>query len=106
MLGVVDTILVAGLGPTELAGVGTALQVIFVIIAALSALSVGASVLVAQAVGARDLAAAGRFARQALLWSAVVSLPLALLGRWLTPIVIALFGLQADVAQVASDYLH
>ncbi|MBX0327780.1 MATE family efflux transporter, partial [Oscillochloris sp. ZM17-4] len=44
LLGVVDTILVAGLGAVALAGVGTALQVIFVITAALSALSVGASV--------------------------------------------------------------
>src|SRR5690349_23645708 len=64
LLGVVDTILVAGLGAVALAGVGAALQVIFVVIAALSALSVGASVLVAQAVGAGDLAAASRFARQ------------------------------------------
>src|SRR5207247_11441505 len=61
MLGVVDTILVAGLGAVALAGVGAALQVIFVIIAALRALSVGASVLVAQAFGAGDLKAASRF---------------------------------------------
>jgi MATE family multidrug resistance protein len=106
MLGVVDTILVAGLGAVALAGVGAALQVIFVIIAALSALSVGASVLVAQAFGAGDLTAASRFARQSLLWSVVVSVPLALLGLRLTPAIIALFGLQADVARVASDYLH
>ena len=47
MLGVVDTVLVAGLGAVALAGIGTALQVIFVLIGALSALSVGASVQVA-----------------------------------------------------------
>jgi MATE family multidrug resistance protein len=106
MLGVVDTILVAGLGVVALAGVGAALQVIFVIIAALSALSVGTSVLVSQAFGAGDLTAASRFARQSLLWSGVVSVPLALLGLNLTPAIIALFGLQADVARVAADYLH
>ncbi len=106
MLGVVDTVLVAGLGAVALAGIGTALQVIFVLIAALSALSVGASVQVAQAFGAGDLPAASRFARQALVWSAIVSVPLALLGMLLTPTVIGLFGLPADVAQVAQDYLH
>src|SRR3954452_18938908 len=72
LLGVVDTLLVAGVGAAALAGVGAALQVVFVLTAALSALSVGASVLVAQAFGAGDAAAAGRFARQALLWSVVV----------------------------------
>src|SRR5438552_4191804 len=56
MLGVVDTMLVAGLGATALAGVGSALQVVFVLTAALTALSVGASVLVAQAYGRGDLA--------------------------------------------------
>src|SRR5262249_60672435 len=44
--------------------------------------------------------------RQALLWSAIISVPLALLGVLLTPTVIGLFGLQADVARVAQDYLH
>ncbi len=60
MLGVVDTVLVAGLGAVALAGIGAALQVIFVLIGALSALSVGASVQVAQAFGAGDLPAASR----------------------------------------------
>jgi MATE family multidrug resistance protein len=106
MLGVVDTILVAGLGAVALAGIGAALQIIFVLIGALSALSVGASVQVAQAFGAGDIPAASRFARQALLWSVIISVPLALLGLLLTPTMLGLFGLQADVAQVAQDYLH
>jgi MATE family multidrug resistance protein len=106
LLGVVDTILVAGLGAAALAGVGTALQVIYVVIAALTALSVGAAVLVAQAFGAGDLAAAGRVARQALIWSLIVSIPVAALGMLLTPHLVGLFGLQPDVARVASDYLH
>jgi putative MATE family efflux protein len=106
LLGVVDTILVAGLGAAALAGVGAALQVIYVIIAALSALSVGASVQVAQAFGAGDLAAASRFARQSLIWSVIVSVPLALAGLLLTPTLIGLFGLEPDVAGVARDYLH
>jgi multidrug resistance protein, MATE family len=106
LLGVVDTILVAGLGAVALAGVGAALQVIFVIIAALSALSVGAAVLVAQAFGAGDLPTASRFARQSLLWSVVFSVPLTLLGLYLTPAIVDLFGLQADVAQIATGYMH
>jgi putative MATE family efflux protein len=106
LLGVVDTVLVAGLGAVALAGVGSALQVIFIVTAALSALSVGASVLVAQAVGAEEWGAASRFARQSLIWSVVVSLPLAAFGILFTAPIIALFGLQANVAKVGTDYLH
>lgn len=106
LLGVVDTILVAGLGAVALAGVGSALQVIFVLIAALTALSVGASVLVAQAYGAGDLAAASRYAQQSLLWSVIISIPLAILGLLFSVPILGLFGLEADVTQVAAQYLH
>src|ERR1051325_2546463 len=50
LLGIIDTLLVAGLGAVALAGVGSSLQVMFLLIAALSALAVGNAVLVAQAV--------------------------------------------------------
>jgi putative MATE family efflux protein len=56
-------------------------------------------------VGAGDLAGAGARARQALLWSLLISLPLAALGVPLTPAIIGLFGLPVDVAAVARDYL-
>ncbi|WP_298819502.1 MATE family efflux transporter [Chloroflexus sp.] len=105
MLGVVDTILVASLGAVALAGVGAALQVIYVITAALSALSVGVAVLVAQAFGGGRLAEAGQLARQGLLWSALIGLPLTAIGLQLTPALIGLFGLAPDVAQVGIDYL-
>jgi putative MATE family efflux protein len=105
LLGIVDTILVAGLGVVALAGVGASLQVIFVILAALSALSVGASVLVAHAVGAGNLAAAGRLARQAIVWSILIAVPITLIGLPLTPVIIGWFGLEAATATVAADYL-
>ncbi len=105
MLGVVDTILVASLGAVALAGVGAALQVIYVITAALSALSVGVAVLVAQAYGGGRLAEASSLARQGLIWSALIGLPLTALGLLLTPALIGLFGLAPEVAQVGIDYL-
>src|SRR5829696_3852262 len=51
-LDIVNTILVAGLGAASLAGVGSGLQIMFFVLATLAALSVGSSILVAQAVGA------------------------------------------------------
>ena len=47
LLGVVGTVLVAGLGTATLAGVGSALQIMLFVLAALSALAVGSSILIA-----------------------------------------------------------
>src|SRR5690348_3752753 len=49
-LDIVNTIMVAALGAVALAGVGSGLQIMFFVLAALAALSVGSSILVAQAV--------------------------------------------------------
>lgn len=106
MLGIVDTLMVAQLGTAAIAGVGTSLQVMFFIIAALSALSVGSNVLVAQAFGARKLADASRLARQTILWSVLLSVPLALLGFFFAAPVIGIFGVESDVAQIGVEYLQ
>ena len=106
MLGIVDTLMVAQLGTVAIAGVGTSLQVMFFIIAALSALSVGSNVLVAQAFGARKLADASRLARQTILWSVLLSVPLALLGFFFAAPVIGIFGVEPDVAQIGMEYLQ
>ncbi|SVB98979.1 uncharacterized protein METZ01_LOCUS251833, partial [marine metagenome] len=46
-LGVADTLLVSRIGEFAIAGVGAAIQVLFFVIAVLSALGVGSAVLVA-----------------------------------------------------------
>lgn len=106
MLMVVDTWMVAQLSTAAIAGVGTSVQVLFFIIAALGALSVGSSVLVAQAYGAGKLVEAARLARQSIVWSVILSLPLALTGFLLAGPVIALFGVEADVARIGKEYLQ
>lgn len=106
LLGIVDTVLVAGLGTAAVAGVGSGLQIMFFLLSALSALSVGSSILVAQAVGARDFARAGRLARQSLLWSVLLAAPLALVGFGLAHPLIRIFGLAPDVARIGAGYLQ
>ncbi|MBA3943135.1 MAG: MATE family efflux transporter [Herpetosiphonaceae bacterium] len=106
LLGIVDTLLVAGLGTAALAGVGSGLQIMFFLLAALSALSVGSSILVAQAVGARDLALASRLARQSLLWSVLLSVPLAFAGLLLAGPIIGIFGMAPEVAHIGTAYLQ
>lgn len=106
MLMIVDTWMVAQLSIAAIAGVGASVQVLFFIIAALGALSVGSSVLVAQAFGAGKLGEAARLARQSIVWSIILSLPLAVIGFFLAGPVIALFGVEADVARIGKEYLQ
>ncbi|MBT5874911.1 MAG: MATE family efflux transporter [Candidatus Latescibacteria bacterium] len=105
-LGIVDTILVSRIGEFAIAGVGAAIQVLFFVIAILSALGVGSAVLVAQSVGAQRLDHAGSLARQSFLWGIVISIPLAIAGFFFSEEIAALFRLEANVAEVASGYIE
>src|SRR5215207_47877 len=100
LLGIVDTLLVAGLGAVAIAGVGSALQIMFFLISALSALAIGSSVLVAQAVGGGDTAHASRLGRQSLIWSVLFSIPLSVGGYLLSAPIIGSFGLEREVAAI------
>src|SRR4051812_37582890 len=106
LLGIIDTLLVAGLGAVAIAGVGSALQVMFFMISALSALAIGSSVLVAQAVGGGDTAYAGRLGRQSLIWSVLFSIPLSVGGYLLSEPIIGSFGLEPQVAAIGVQYLQ
>src|SRR6266545_6639581 len=106
LLGIVDTLLVAGLGTAAIAGIGSALQIMFFVLAALAALSVGSSILVAQAVGAGEFDRASRLARQSLLWSVLLAVPLALVGLLLAGPIISIFGMEPAVARIGADYLQ
>jgi len=50
-VGAIDTLLVGRLGADAIAGVGIAFETVFLIIAILSAVTIGATVLVSQAIG-------------------------------------------------------
>src|SRR4051794_2586471 len=106
LLGIVDTLLVASLGAVALAGVGSALQIMFFLISALSALAIGSSVLVAQAVGSGNTAQAGRLGRQSLIWSMLFSIPLTVVGFVLSGPIMGLFGLEPQVAAIGTQYLQ
>ena len=106
LLGIVDTWLVSSLGAIALAGVGTAIQFMFFIISALSAISVGSAVLVAQSVGARDLVRAGNLAKQSLVWSLIISVPLSLIGLFNAHTLVGVFGMEPAVNAIGAAYLQ
>lgn len=106
LLGIVDTALVAGLGTAAIAGVGSGLQIMFFLMATLSALSVGSSILVAQAIGAREPDRASRIARQSLVWSVLLSVPLACVGLGLAHPLLSLFGMSPEVTRIGAGYFQ
>lgn len=106
MVGVVDTLFVAALGASALAGVGVALEVVFFAIAILSSIAIGGTVLVSQAIGARNTEQANLLARQTVLWGVLLSIPLAVLGYTLSPTIVRVFHTEPDVAGHAVTYLR
>ena len=106
LLGIVDTALVGVLGASAIAGVGTAQQGMFLLISILSAVSIGCAVLVAQAVGAKDFGRASQLARQSLMWSVVLSVPLAALGFLFGQSFINIFGMDAQATRIGVEYVH
>jgi putative MATE family efflux protein len=78
----------------------------FFIISALSAISVGSAVLVAQSVGARNLVRAGNLAKQSLVWSLILSVPLSLIGLFNAHTLVGLFGMETAVNEIGAAYLQ
>jgi putative MATE family efflux protein len=106
LVGAVDTFMVARLGAFAVAGVGIGFEVVFFIISILSAIAVGATVLVAQAIGAGDRERANDLARQAIGWGVILSAPVSLLLYVASPYIVGLFGAAADVSRAATVYME
>ncbi len=106
MVVAVDTLLVARIGKEAVAGVGTAVEFIYFIIAILIALEIGATVLISQAFGARDHGRVVLLARQAIAWAVTLTIPVSALGLIAAPHVVGLFGLEPQVADNATTYLQ
>ena len=106
MVGAVDTFLVARLGAYAVAGVGIGFEIVFFIISILSAIDIGATVLVAQSIGAGDPKRANHFARQAIVWGLAMAVPISAILYFASPGIVSLFGTEPDVALAATTYMQ
>jgi multidrug resistance protein, MATE family len=103
-MGIVDTIMVGGLGPNAIGAVGLASMLFFAVAVFAMGLLLGLDPLVAQAFGARRLDECHRWLVDGLWLSVLVTLPMmgvvfamhATLGRW---------GLPPGVLELARPYL-
>ncbi len=102
----VDVFMVAQLGAVAVAGVGMSIELVYFMIAILSSVSVGATVLIAQAIGAGDRARADRLARQGVIWGLILAGPISIGGYLAAPRLISIFGTEPDVAAAAVTYFE
>ena len=105
-VGIIDTLMIARVGSEALAGVGVSLEIVFFMIAILSSISIGGTVLISQAMGAGERRRANSLARQTVLWGFLLSIPLGVLGYVGAPALIGVFHTEPDVEQHAITYLQ
>src|SRR5215213_4242091 len=105
LVGAVDTFMVARLGAAAVAGVGIGFELVFFLISILSAIDIGATVLVSQAIGAGQQERANRLARQAIVWGLLLAVPVSIGMFVAAPTIIGLFGAAPDVT-AAATYLQ
>jgi multidrug resistance protein, MATE family len=105
MLGVVDMLMVSKLGAAAIAGVGTALQIMFLVMAALAAVTVGTTVLVARFTGAGQPAEASHAAKQSLMLGIMLAALITILGHFFSHQAIAILGAAPEVIKTGGDYL-
>jgi multidrug resistance protein, MATE family len=106
LVGAADTLMVSRLSDEALAGVGTAAEFLYFIISILVALEIGATVLISQAYGSRAISRVHEIARQALVWSMIIAIPISFAGYVLAPHIIGIFGTEPEVAALATTYLE
>lgn len=106
LVGAVDTFMVARLGAAAVAGVGMGFELVFFVISILSAIDIGATVLVSQAIGAGEQQRANHLARQAIVWGVLLAIPVSAAMYLAAPTIIGFFGAEPDVAAAARDYLQ
>ena len=105
MLGpTIDMVWVGKLGASSMAAVGLSAQVVTVANALMMGLFTSLRALVARRVGAGDEAGANRAFQQAFIIGVTFSMVMAIIGEFLSPQILGLFGAQPDVLSLAIMY--
>ncbi len=104
--GLLLVMMIGQLGSSAIAGVGAANSLIQVAMACFFAVSMGTTVLVSHAVGAKNHGAASLAAKQSLIFGLILGLVISALGVVFAPQAIAMLGAQPEVVQQGSDFLR
>ncbi len=101
---VIDTIFIGMLGANALAAVAITFPVVFIFIAFASGLSVGATTLVAQAIGGKDYKKADNIAEHSLLLASITGIIIAVLGILFGKPIFVFMGATPEILQLTLVY--
>lgn len=106
VVGLVDMIMVGRLGPTPVAGVGVAMQILFAVHTVMFAVGTGTIALIARRIGAGEIDIASRILGQSIL--VVLVLVVAVVGpvAYFAPQILAAFNVEDEVVAVGVPFLR
>ncbi|MEE8637778.1 MAG: MATE family efflux transporter [Candidatus Margulisiibacteriota bacterium] len=102
----VDMIWVGRLGPSALAAVAMAGQILMVVMFVMIGIGVGTTAKVARAIGEKDRPRADNVAMQSLILGFIGSIIFAVVGYYLSPWLLEVLGARPDVVQMGAGYLR
>ena len=105
-VGIADVAMVGRLGPASIAAIGLSNQIYMLALTAFAAVRTGTTVLVARLVGAGELEAANRAARQSMLLATYISVVLMVVGLLFPAAGLRLLGAGEDVIAVGVGYMR
>lgn len=105
-VGIADVAMVGRLGPASIAAIGLSNQIYMLALTAFAAVRTGTTVLIARLVGAGDLEAANRAARQSMLLAVCISVLLMILGLLFPAAGLRLLGAGDDVIVAGVGYMR
>lgn len=105
-VGFADILMISRLGEAALAGLGMAVQVFFVVVVVILAVTTGTMALVARSRGARDDVSASHVFRQSILLAVALSLVMSVVGIALAPAFLRLLGATPEVEALGATYLR
>ena len=103
---VVDTLFVAGLGKQALAALSFTFPVVMLVISLSIGLGAGTTSAVSVAVGEKDNEKVKQLITAAMLLTAAVTMPVALLGLATVPLVFSLLGAEAEIIPLIGEYMY
>ncbi|MEF9919607.1 MAG: MATE family efflux transporter [Erysipelotrichaceae bacterium] len=106
LMGVVDMVMVGGIGANAIASVGITNQPKFILLAVILSLNVGVTVVVSRRKGEQDRDAANRCLRQAIIISLTASLILSILGFVYAKEIMRFAGANSQYIKLATIYFQ
>ena len=102
----VDMIWVGRLGPSALAAVAMAGQILMIVMFVMIGIGIGTTAMVARATGEKDRPKANNVAMQSLIIGFFGAIAFAVIGYYFSPLLLKILGAEAEVVRLGTGYMQ